>query len=523
LWGCKKEDDEQPSAEEVQQIDDALLLQEEMYELLNDLLQSGDTLSAKNQVANKIREDPMVELCGVNSQGVYIQYKSGIRGGIIIDFEDIPEDTADPGESIELMSKNFVPPPHIVPPAKRTIILNPHYDERQYFTLKVLKTYDNYFPFAAFEKPERYYGDECTVQKFAFLEDYGYVHIYSHGWAWPDRSDPMTVYLMTGEYVNNNTNFQYWTIIAKGDIPLVTIDEYSHKYFISPDFIAENNDFTDDTTLIYGGFCYSSMGNWPNIMLDAGAGAYVGFNWSVMTKWNAWWSRKLVKEMANPVRLVPLTIEKWFTSTPDIRKYYEWTNSPTGNVSIQYSGYPELALMPRKILVDLTVINEVQCDIMSTIDWTCSIPNLSFQNIRSDLSVKSFSPGNEWNYETRFTGGIKVDVSGEIKFSFDQTFTIIENFDISCTWSFKGDDEELDKYGYPRVKKQVCTGHDIPIWIHEPDFLRHIYGIQGSTAKDHLDKLECRYEFPNGSVCSIKEFDFTDETMQMIRFDFRKK
>ena len=60
----------------------------------------------------------------------------------------------------------------------------------------------------------------------------------------------------------------------------------------------------------------------------------------------------------------------------------------------------------------------------------------------------------------------------------------------------------------------------LPIWVNEPDFDRYIYGIQGSDAADYLSTLECKYEFPKGSSCSINKFEFTDETLQMIRFDF---
>ncbi|MBE0652239.1 MAG: hypothetical protein IH594_00480, partial [Bacteroidales bacterium] len=432
------------------------------------------------------------------------------------------EDTLDPFNIEAFDDKKSLPVPHIVPPGKRTIILNPHYYEREYFTRKIIRTYDKCLPRAGFEKPELYFNEDCTIGKFEFLEKYGYIHIYSHGWAWPDEQQLTTIYLMTGEYVNNDSNFTYWRIIMRGEIPLVTIGEKSHKYFVSPGFIAERNDFSEDTTLIYGGFCYSNQGNWPEKILSAGAGGYIGFNWSVQTNYNSFWSRNLVYHLTDTKRVIPMCVKNWFEFAPDIATSYLDNESPFGYLEILYSGYPGLALLPNVILVDLTKANEVQCDIMSTLQWSCPTPNLTFQNIRAPISINSRNYLKEWTYETVFTGGVPVTVSGKIYLGFDTSFSKIDSFFVRCTWHFKGEDKDLEQFGYPALKTQTCSGHNLPIWVNEPDFNRYVYGVQGSMANDYIGNLECIYEYPNGSVCSINKYEFTDETMQMIRFDFRK-
>lgn len=521
LCGCKKDEENNlPDPGNIEEINNAILLQEDAYDQLADLLQSTDTTTAKVSILSMILADPLVQLADTNSQGLYIQYKNGMRGGLIIDFEDDPQDTISPFEIETEDVLKAEQPKNIIPADERTVILNPHYFERERFTQKILSTYDKRLPLAGFYQPELHRNEDCTVEKFTFLGNYGIVHIYSHGWAWPCRSNIHTVYLMTGEFENASTSSYYWREILAGDIPIVTCGRKSHKYFLSPDFIAEYNNFTEDTTMIYGGFCYSYLGGWPEIMNNAGAAGYFGFDWSVQTRWNARWARAVIYDLTRSDLLVPMTVEYWFYNTPTRPKSYYCIKAPDFSVDLLYNGFADLALLPNKILVDLSKMTEVQSDVMSTIQWTCSSPNLTVQKITSAFGVTSRTCTEEWEYQTTFTGSIPGNIKGELYLEFNETFEKIDSFYVHNTWFFNATDEELNKYGYPTVKTQTYTGNDLPIWVNEPDLDRYIYGVQGSKAADHLSTLECKYEFPNGSSCSINKFEFTDETLQMIRFDF---
>lgn len=98
-WGCKKDEGENlPDPGEIEEINNAVLLQEDAYDQLIGLLESEDTLTAKNTILASIQNDPLVQSAGINSQGLYIQYENGMRGGLIIDFEDDPQDTIPPFE-----------------------------------------------------------------------------------------------------------------------------------------------------------------------------------------------------------------------------------------------------------------------------------------------------------------------------------------------------------------------------------------------------------------------------------------
>lgn len=519
LYGCNKEDNDSADPVVIETVNNVLTIQEEAYEMLTQLLNTTDTSAAKDSVLNLLLRDPIVQNAGTNTQGIYIQYENGIRGGIIIDFEDDPTDTVSPFEIDQAAHYKSGIRPDAVPAEERNAILNPHYYEREWYTQKILSTYDNRLPIGGFYEPEAHFNDDCSLEKFTFLENYGIIHIYSHGWAWPSSRNIIDVYLMTGENVNERTTNLYWKYIASGDIPLVILDDETQKYFISPEFICDFNNFSDDSTLIYGGFCYSYLGNWPELIINAGALGYFGFNWSVMTKYNAKWARALVTDLTNTDRLIPMTVTDWFNDSR-VKKSYSCNKAPGNAVKIMYYGHPDAALLRKKIQVDLTKINEVQCDLMADIEWNCAKSNLTVQPIFTPVELTTRSYSNNWDMIVTYTGSILVNEKWELNLCFNEACTEIESFYIKKSWNYMADDEELQKYGYPITKTQIFSGHDLPLWVNEPEFDRFIYGVQGSDAINYLSTLSCECEFPDGTSCSIDKYQFTDDVLQMIRFDF---
>jgi hypothetical protein len=507
-------------AEEIKQ---AAALQESTYAVLTDLLAVMDTSAALDSVVRVFRADALVESAGTNSQGIYVEYTSGTRGGIILDYR---EDSLGTTPALEIAQRPAGGFPRlateVVPADERTVILNPHYLDRENYTRDILDCYDALLPTVGFLEPERYFLQECTLNKYTFLEHYGIIHFYSHGWAWPWEHNIQTVYLMTGEEVNDATTNLFWRDICSGDVPLV-IGEHGHKYFVSPDFIAAYNDFSPDTTLIYGGFCYSSLGGWPATMIAAGAAGYFGFDWSVRTNWNAYWARAIISYMADTLYLHPLTVGQWIYYTPKVPKVYEDETAPYGTVALLYNGNSNLALYHDRVEIDLTSMNEVWIDLMVDIDWTCDRTNLMLHRLVRPVSITSRVYEQEWQYWRVFTGSIDVYDSGRLYLQFNRAFTRIDTFFVTNTWYFDAEEEELNQYGYPELKTQIFTGGHVPIWVTNPDIGPHIYGVPGSDAADHVSDVTCDFSFPDGSSCSINSYTFTDEPLQMIRFNFHTK
>ncbi len=110
-------------------------------------------------------------------------------------------------------------------------------------------------------------------------------------------------------------------------------------FFVSPQFIDTHNDLGDDT-LFYGGFCYSGLGSWPEVMVEGeGVGGYFGFDWSVWTYYNAYWNfhlmRTLLNDGANPYK----NVNDWLTN--DTVKWYQDRDRV---VHIEYTGKQLLRL-----------------------------------------------------------------------------------------------------------------------------------------------------------------------------------
>ena len=294
IVGCSSEDSTDPAprtptytSEQIQEM--IITPQEEMDVVLVDLLTTGmDTTAAMESVLALFLEDPNVEWGEVGKQGIAISYQGGMVGGIFLDPEDDPEvdveipEAGSPGPTLPPSYGRKATP-------KKAIFLNPHYDDRVEFADAIISNYQNKLGPAGYDSLEIYKNSEVTLEKFTELSGHRIVHIYSHGWAWPSKTNIQEVYLMSGETYSADTHLEYWEEIEDGDVPLVKIHDGVMQFFVSPDFIEKHNSLNDET-LVYGGFCYSGLGSWPHVMVDdEKVGGYVGFDWSVLTAWNAAW------------------------------------------------------------------------------------------------------------------------------------------------------------------------------------------------------------------------------------------
>ena len=138
----------------------------------------------------------------VVKQAIFIEYADGTRGGIFFDPQDYPDqEYSFPDQMKSNSRKNLL---KTTPTSKRTIIINPHYFEREKYTNYILDKYDKLLPDVGYETPERYFNDECNLELFTKLEGYGFIHIYSHGIKLNNN-----VYLKTGEQPNGRSHYLY--------------------------------------------------------------------------------------------------------------------------------------------------------------------------------------------------------------------------------------------------------------------------------------------------------------------------
>jgi hypothetical protein len=393
IGSCKKEPD--LDRDQILEIELVTSLNNDVWEKFEEavLIQEQDTAEALEVLYDYIILKPEVEWAEINGQGIAIQYKSGIRGGIMVNGQDdheygiaLPEppfkSTLRAFSQNDFLSVNndksvSADYPNI-PENKKTIFINPHYFERTVYADKIIEVENYWFQQCGYEPPVVFKNNTAKVDVFTTLQDYGIVHVYSHGWAWPNEVYVEEVYCMTGERENNTTTAKYWDDIKKGEIPLVINSKNSTKYFLSPKFISKYNNFEDSKTFYYGGYCYSFLGNWPNEIVDnAGAIAYTGFSWFVRTSYNASWSQWLFYRMMDKSAPVPMSLEEWLTTTNNNvdKKYWETQHDANRWVSFHYNGASDAVFwQPMKITP-----NDMTGEIDKEYSWKVEVPSFPAQ------------------------------------------------------------------------------------------------------------------------------------------------
>ena len=92
LSSCKEEEnpvnsDNEKFVEEIKTV--VVQFQESNYNNFENLLLQMDTTSAMNSIAQQISTNENVDWVETSAQGIAIQYKNGIRGGLFINPKDI--------------------------------------------------------------------------------------------------------------------------------------------------------------------------------------------------------------------------------------------------------------------------------------------------------------------------------------------------------------------------------------------------------------------------------------------------
>ncbi len=303
---------------------------------LQALLLTTDEETAKQQMVLKISADPAVEWAESGPQGISIQYQNGLRAAIVLDTEDL-NPAVDEGNG-ELEGKLIFgggsggrggsgfreSDVSTVPASKKTLLLNPHNWERKTYADSLIATANTVFARCGFQNFETYFNEAATVGQFKSLEGYGIIHIYSHGYAWPNRDNPTEIYVMTGHVTDPLTTALFWAEEYTEDEDfLCSWTEFPKKgernevYWLSPALIADYNDLTEDGSLVYLGFCHSWRGSWQKEMgiEGAGAAACLGWDWSVWTDKNVALAKSLYNLLGDKTYWSPVSLEFWYDNT----------------------------------------------------------------------------------------------------------------------------------------------------------------------------------------------------------------
>ena len=351
---CKKKNNDPVSNDGWTQEDQAmydhmLALQDTAYKKYAVWSVTMDSLDAIMQLKQYFLNDPIVSTAIIGSQGVAVQYVNGMRGGIFLDPRDLPGTKLGvkvPGPCVD----GFSPREKGLVKTKKMILLDPHYWDRENYTNGMVAEYSQDLPRVGFSL-ETVYNSNATVDRFFHLGGYGIIQIYSHGWAYPAQDNITDVYVMTGEAANQTTTKNHEEDIKSGAILIEpTIVGYNgsqeivkNVYWISGGLFATENqkNFSNDTILFYGGFCWSFFGHWPYINQTFAKGAYFGFNWSVYADNCCDWAKDLVRQLSDTTLDNPATTNDWMNNP--LPKSYDIKKEGV-TVNILYNGDPDLVL-----------------------------------------------------------------------------------------------------------------------------------------------------------------------------------
>jgi len=331
-------------------------LQTEAGEKYTTWSQTMDSLEAVKKLQQFFLADSSVTSATIGSQGIAVQYSNGMRGGVFLDPQDgSGEETLNLGSpsktsASSLNMKSWVN-------NKTAIVLCPVYRSSWIPLIdEILDNYSMCLPKVGFTLNSVYKNQQAIVDRFTELSGYGIIDIDSHGYAWPENTRISEVYLQTGEVANLSTTLKYWKDVINGDLT-VMLKSFTQLYFLSPKFITSHNDFSKDTVLFIGGFCYSMLGKWSELRKSFANGTYFGFDWSVVAVTQKDWVVSLISCLCDQSTRPPYTPEKWMEESMPPKEYYRKDDKKW--VHILYEGDPKLMLWKDVCAVETTPITNI--------------------------------------------------------------------------------------------------------------------------------------------------------------------
>jgi hypothetical protein len=359
--------------------------------LLDSLLSSLDTATAKNRVLNSIlKNDSLVEWARVNSQGISIKYRGGRVGGIMIDPEDMAEGPDLSGHKIKRQPQTSLYARNI-PNSSKTVFLCPIYSERKSYADTIIESANINLQNAGYDELYLHLDDSCGLERFTRIDGYGLIHIYTHSLAWPAKESVENVFVMTADTATEGLDERFSEELKQGTIGVFYVPGRGNTYFIDATFFTANNDFGQEQSLVYLSFGFGFLAKWQDaVRLGSKAGVCIGYNWRVFASKNRDWACEFYETMADTSAIKHYTVKEWHESINNSYVDELESTPPLPRLTqIQYYGVSDFSLWMAFRLISIT-------------------PSAGRSGTSVELRGFGFGPDQLENYVT--FGGIEADI-----------------------------------------------------------------------------------------------------------------
>lgn len=303
------------------QVAQNLTKQRAFYDQMLAMAAQLDTTAALDSMVALVSRDPDVSWATNVNTGVNIQWKSGLRGFLVLRIraEQGPADLdpwagVPPGSDAAAGQAGFAAVPYTVPTNRKTLLLAPCYDEFRVWDQSVIDAGKLSLGGAGYDSFIVYKEDQVTLQRLRSVGagGYGIVRLSSHGAPFPSTTDIQDVYVLTGQVRTPDADSVNIVDLSEGRIG---VTEYfgQHLYSINADYFAKYNDFGTTNPLLLLGFCFGYLGGWPSDLRSTSkAGAVVGWDWEVVAGKDAGRTEYLLEAMCDSSQTVPTSLQTWY-------------------------------------------------------------------------------------------------------------------------------------------------------------------------------------------------------------------
>ncbi|NHZ85601.1 MAG: hypothetical protein GWP19_06945 [Planctomycetia bacterium] len=307
------------TAQQEQALTTVLTLQDDASDILDNLFIAGmDTFLVIDSLASFFLSDTSIQDVWPDSDGVAVEYKNGISGGIFVGrfnpptISGSPPDTSIIGLPDDDLQKPLSNNNSLSPKIKKSIYFDGAYPQFKVSADKIIEAANKGFTKVGIAPFVKYQGSKATLDVLSTLDQYGIIHISGHGWyrrVLVGSKAKRITYLLTGEVADLNTiNGDIWQEILDKNI-IVAKHNGENRYWVGPKYISDRNNFHDNKVFVCNGFCYGLTRAWRvEIVKNAGASVLIGYKVRVPSTWDEKWAIKMYTIMCDTELNMPKTI-----------------------------------------------------------------------------------------------------------------------------------------------------------------------------------------------------------------------